>query len=203
MIRQHLMGGARAEVQVDVVAALADKMGTFDEKKPETYLACACRAYTGHVAAVLQHVEMAGVPAAGGRGDLAASVEVVALAEHTGTFLDTVASSFAESRWMFEKALAMRKQLGGGEESAEVAFCYNRIGCNCSSLYEFANALEQFHRALGTNVGPRARVCGDDSQNVADTKCNIAGVHERQGSLEAARELLLELAEISALRIFT
>ena len=37
---------------------------------------------------------------------------------------------------------------------------------------------------------------GTESREVANTKYNIAGLHERQGNLEAARELFLESAEI-------
>ena len=195
VIREHLMGNARAQTQTAVVAALQVQMDTFDSSKQETYKACTCRAYTAHVAAVLGHVTVSmveggvrGVRSAqggtGGHDDSdSGELETVAqLALKTGAFLYQVTCAYADARRMFECALGVHQKLAGGDESVGVASCYRYIGLICDRRGQLQEALEQHQRALEI----RTRVCGAEHLDTAQTEMNIGNVHKSLGDYEKA-----------------
>jgi len=137
VIREHLMGNARAQVLQTVTASLARRMDTFENDKPETYMTCTCRAYAPHVQALMAHVDHTDIV-----------YEVAVLAYHTGWFFYTVTSAFTEAKRLWERVLVIWLQLGGGKDSNEVVLTFHAIGMSCRDMGVYPETVEHFKRVL-------------------------------------------------------
>ena len=75
-----------------------------------------------------------------------------------------------------------------------MAASHNNIGVVHETLADFEKAL--FHHQKALEI--RTRVVGQDHLDVANSKYNMADLHESQGNLEEAKALFLECEKIYA-----
>ncbi|KAJ1468770.1 hypothetical protein T484DRAFT_1983759 [Baffinella frigidus] len=172
VVRDLLMGGSKATVLGEVLAAFHVKMAKFDVDLPGTY--DVGRVYAPHVKAAVRHIKQ-------GETQLSAEDDLLLanVCKTTGVFLGRVACSFREALELHMQSRDIRVKVLG-EDHTFVATAYHHMAIVCCSQGKHDEALEHFLKSFAINI----KVLGPHHEDVAASYNNLANVYESLGKYD-------------------